>query len=143
MVQIDVMQGLAIGVGAGVTTSAIIGVWHWVGKAIARHEQVSYIREIITSYANDIFSATDLPHPKPEMGPISADTVIFLHYTTLQKNLQVALSYRASALNYKRLAALQEKLAGAEKVMSGLTLNKRKALPLSIAVGFYEEFQNA
>ena len=142
MQQIDVMQGLVIGVGAGVTTSVIIGAWHWVGKVIARREQTSYIRKIITSYANDIFSATDLPPPpEPGMGPIPVEAVIFLHYNTFQKTLQVALSYRASALNYKRLASLQEKLASAEKTMSNLTLQKRKILPLKFAAGFYEEFQ--
>lgn len=135
------MQGLVIGVGAGVTTSAVIGAWHWLGKAIARREQVSFIRKIITNYANDIFSATELPPPEPGMDPIAVEVVIFLHYTTFQNTLQVALSYRASALNYKRLASLQEKLASAEKTMSGLTLNKRKILPLKFAAGFYEDFQ--
>ena len=96
----EIAKGLVIGVGAGVTTAAILGAWRWFIRVRDRREQIPYIRDLIASQREKILSATDLPPYKPGGGPVPADCLRFVFFRELQSALLVALSSRATALTY-------------------------------------------
>ena len=137
----DIAKGLIIGVGAGLTTSAIIGARHWFIRCRDRREQIPYIRDLITNEADRILSATDLPPYAPGKEAIPADSLRFVFFRELQSALLVALSSRATALTYKEVASLQKALVDVDRGMTDLTLSERGIMPLTIAQSFYESLQ--
>ena len=138
---LDVAKGLIIGVGAGVTTAAILGVWHWSIRFRNRCEQIPYIRNLITTQVERILSATDLPPPAPGQGPVPGDRVRYVFFRELQSALLVALSSRATALTYKEIFSLQKILTDIDRTMTDLPLHERGILPLTIAQSFYEQLE--
>ena len=138
---LDIVKGLIIGVGAGVTTSAILGAWRWSIRFRDRREQIPYIRNLITTQAERILSATDLPHPAPGRSPIPGDSVRYVFFRELQSTLLVALSSRATALTYQEISSLQTVLANIDRAMTDLPLGERGIMPLPIAQSFYEQLQ--
>ena len=137
----EIVKGLLVGVGAGVTTAAILGVWRWFIRFRDRREQIPYIRDLIASEMERILSATDLPHPAAGQGMVPADSIRFVFYRQLQSALLVALSSRATALTYKEVSALQKILADVDRAMTDLPLRERGIMPLTIAQSFYNELQ--
>ena len=137
----EIIKGLVIGVGAGVTTAAILGVYRWLIRYRDRREQIPYIRDLISNQMGRILSATDLLPPEPGMAPIPADCVRFTFFRELQSALLVALSSRATALNYQEVSSLQKVLSDVERAMTDLTLLERSIMPAPIADSFYENLQ--
>ena len=138
----EIVKGLIIGVGAGVTTAVILGVWRWFIRFRDRREQIPYIRDLIASQMERILSATDLPPPAPGQEPVPADCVRFVFFRQLQSALLVALSSRATALTYKEVSALQKILADVDRAMTDLPLRERGIIPLTIAQSFHKELQS-
>ena len=137
----DIAKGLIIGVGAGVTTAAILGVWRWFIRFRDRREQIPYFRNLITTQADRILSATDLPPPALGQEAVPADRVRFVFFRELQSALLVALASRATALNYKEVSSLQRVLADIDRAMTDLTLSDRGIMPLTLAQSFYERLE--
>ena len=135
----EIAKGLVIGVGAGVTTAAILGAWSWLIRIRDRREQIPYIRDLIASQREKILSATDLPPFKPGGEPLPADCLRFVFFRELQSALLVALSSRATALSYKEVSSLQKILADVDRAMTDLPLRERGIMPLSIAQSLFEE----
>ena len=138
---VDIVEGLIIGVGAGVTTAAILGIWRWFIRFRDRREQIPYIRNLITTQTDRIFSAPDLPPPASGEKSVPADYVRFIIFRELQSALLVALSSRATALTYKEVSSLQKVLADIDRVITDLPLRERGIMPLTIAQSFYEQLQ--
>ena len=137
----EIAKGLVIGVGAGVTTAAILGAWRWFIRVRDRREQIPYIRDLIASQRGKILSATDLPPYKPGGEPVPADCLRFVYFRELQSALLVALSSRATALTYKEVSSLQKILADVDRAMTDLTLRERGIMPLGIAQSLFETLQ--
>lgn len=138
---LDIAKGLIIGVGAGVTTAAILGARRWWIRRRERREQIPYIRNLIAMQAERILSATDLSPPAPDKAPVPADRVRFVFFRELQSALLTVLSSRASALSYQEVFSLQKILADVDRAMTDLTLRERGILPLPIAQSFYEQLK--
>ena len=143
---IDVAEGLIIGVGAGLTTTLILGMYHWFSRFLERREQITYIREFIDTQSRFILDAIDVV-PSEILGLIPADRVRFVYFSELQSELQVALSTRVTALTYKEVSSLQRVLTHIERVMKelvvkGLPLIEHRTMPLYIAQSVYKQFQD-
>ena len=138
---IDIAEGLIIGVGAGLTTTLILGMYHWFSRFLKRREQITYIREFIDTQIRRILDATDLPPPEGQE-PITADRLRFVYFRALQSELQVALSTRVTALTYKEVSSLRRVLANFERVITDLSLIKRGFIPLNLAQSLYKQFQD-
>ena len=138
----DIAEGLIIGVGAGVTTAAILGIWHWAIRWLHRREQIPYIRDLITTQRDRILSATDLPPLEPGQNPVPADHLRFVFFRELQSTLLVALSSRATALTYKEISSLQKILADVDRAMTDLPLRERLVFPLAIAQSFFGQLES-
>ena len=136
-----IIEGLVIGVGAGVTTAVILGVYRWVIRRSNRREQISYIRDIILDHRERIFSAVDIPPSANFKEGIAADFLRFIYFRDLESGLRVALSSRATALNYQEESSLRKVLADGERMMTDLTLSEKKVLPEPIADSFFESLQ--
>lgn len=138
----NIVEGLIIGVGAGVTTTVILGVWRWLMRFKDRREQITFIRDLVTDQIEHILSATDLPPPARGENPVSADSVRYALFRNFQIDLQVALSSRATLFTYKEVSSLQKILANRDWVMADLTLHERKIMPLTIAQSFCDQLQS-
>jgi hypothetical protein len=134
----NIVEGLVIGVGAGVTTAITLGIWHLLIWCWQRREQKTYIRNLIAGPVKTILTADDLPHPKPGENPIPADCYRYVIFRKLQSDLDVAISSRATALKYHELSALREVMASTDLALTGLTMHDRKIMPITIAEGFYD-----
>ena len=132
----EIIEGLVIGVGAGVTTAAILGVYRWLIRYLDRRDQIPYICDLISNQMEKILSVAE-----PGMGQIPADCVRFAYFRELQSSLLVALSSRATALHYQEVSSLQKVLADYERAMTDLSLRERGIMPESIAISFYESLQ--
>ena len=138
---IDVAKGLLIGVGAGLTTTLILGMYRWLSRYQDRREQITYIREFIDTEIRRILDATDLARPEGQE-PITADRLRFVYFRVLQSELQVALSTRVTALTYIEVSSLQRVLANFERVITDLSLVKRGVIHLHLSQSLYEQFQD-
>ena len=138
----EIWKGLFIGVGAGVTTAAILGLWRWFIRFLDRREQITYIRDLIASQMERITSAIDVPPSQPGGEPIPADRVRFVYFREFQTVLPVVLTWRATALTYKEVSSLQRTLADVERTMTDLPLQKHGIFPLSIAQSLFERLQS-
>ena len=138
---IDVTEGLIIGVGAGLTTTFILGMYHWFSRFLKRREQITYIREFIDTQIRLILDAIDVP-PSEILGLIPAGHVRFVYFSELQSELQVALSTRVTALTYKEVSSLQRVLTHIERAMKDLLQNEHRIMHLHLAQDLYEQFQD-
>ncbi|MCY4513556.1 MAG: hypothetical protein OXC69_00225 [Candidatus Tectomicrobia bacterium] len=136
-----IAEGLLIGVGAGVTTAAILGMWHLLVRWVKRREQIPYIRDLIATQRERILSATDRPHPEPGQDLIPADHLRFAFFRELQSALLVALSSRATALTYKEISSLQKILADVDRTMTDLPFRERLLFPLALAQSFFGQLE--
>ena len=138
---LDIAKGLIIGVGAGVTTAAILGVWRWFIRFRDRRDQIPYIRDLIMMQAERILRANDLPPPAPGEASVPADRIRYVFFRELQSALLVAHSSRATALTYKEISSLQKILADIDRAMTDLTLRERGIMPLTLAQSFYDQLK--
>ena len=126
-----ITEGLIIGVGAGISTTILLGAWRMFVKWGQRREQIAVIREDILKHSKKIFSAIDIPGPPDSnIEIVPADMSRFANYRNLETALEVAFSSRSNALSYKQLSALQAFIEGLRKSLSDLNLDKKKRLPL-------------
>ena len=79
----EILNGLIIGIGAGITTTVIIGIYHWFIKYRNRQEQISHIRNFIEPQIERILTATDIPPHASGRKPIPADCVRFVYFREL------------------------------------------------------------
>ena len=135
----NIEEGLIIGVGAGLTTAIMLGIWHLLIWCWHRREQIPYIRDLIAKQAEAMLTANDLP-PPPEVGgePIHADFIRYAIFRRLQSDLEIAISSRATALKYHEVSALRQVVAGTDIELTSLNLHHRKVMPLKTAEGFYD-----
>ena len=139
---IDVAKGLLIGVGAGLTTTLILGMYRWVSRFQDRREQITYIRELIDTEIRRILDATDLSTIIGPIGPITADRLRFVYFRALQSELKVALSTRVTALTYKEVSSLQLVLTNFERGITDLSLIELGIIPLHLAQSLHKQFQD-
>ena len=133
----NIVEGLVIGVGAGVTTAITLGIWHLLIWCWQRREQKTYIRNLIAGPVKTILTANDIPGENP----ISADRLRYVIFNKLQSDLDVAISSRATALKYHELSALRKVMASIDLALTSLTLHDRNIMPLTIAESFYDGVQ--
>ena len=138
----EILNGLIIGIGAGITTTVIIGIYHWFIKYRNRQEQISHIRNFIEPQIERILTATDIPPHASGRKPIPADCVRFVYFRELESTFHVALSSRVTALTYKEIFSLQKIFVDIDRAITDLTLRERGILPLTIAESFYQKLKD-
>ena len=138
---IEIAKGLLIGVGAGLTTTLILGMYRFCSRRQDRSEQITYIREFIDTEIRRILDATDLATPEGRE-PITADRLRFVYFRVLQSELKVALSTRVTALTYKEVSSLQLVLTNFERAITDLSLIELGIIPLHLAQSLHKQFQD-
>ena len=103
----EIIDGLIIGVGAGVTTSAILGTWRWIVRWSDRREQIRYFRDLITASKEPILSTKDFQPSAQNQKSTTVDHARLALYNALNDDIQTAIKYRASSLTYKEVSSLQ------------------------------------
>ncbi len=129
----EIVEGLIVGVGAGITVALILEARRRLARRLDRREQISFIRELVADKMRDILTARELPPPPGGHGPVPADHVRFAHFCELRDALDVALTSRVEAPGYKEVSSLRAVLAHLNTMLTNLSLQERKTLPLEIA----------
>ena len=135
----NIVGGLIIGVGVGVTTAIILGTWRLLIWYLDRGEQIPYIRDLIAGQVDAILTTNDLPPPEPGGKPVHADRIRYAIFRRLQSDLEIAISSRATALKYHEVSALRKVIADTDILLTSLTLHDRTVMPLDLAEDFYED----
>ena len=138
---IEIAKALLIGVGAGLTTTLILGMYRLRSRRQDRSEQITYLRELIDTHIRLMLDAIDV---QSTAGLIvrTAAHARFAHFGALQSELQVALSTRVTALTYKEVSSLQRVLTNIERAMKELHQNEHRIMHLRLAQDLYEQFQD-
>ena len=136
-----IANGLIIGVGAGVTTTILVGLWRAFTLYGEQREQIAYIRKIIIESNKKIWSDLKI-EDLPSGEKVHPDMLRYVMYRELQTRLEVAISSRSNALSYAQVSALQNFLATTERMLTDLTLHERKLFPLDIFRNIYKELED-
>ena len=112
-----------------------------IGEDEGEESQISYIRDLVFTNFEKIFSATDTSATEKGQISIPADIVRFGLFRNFEAQFEVAIISRTSALNDARKTDLQLALTGMRQIMNDLEFNSRRILPLATAVAFYAKFQ--
>ena len=137
----EIAKGLVIGVGAGVTTAAILGAWRWFIRVRDRREQIPYIRDLIASQREKILSATDLPPYKPGGGPVPADCLRFVFFANFRALYLLRYLRERPRLRIRKCLPCKKILTDVDRAMTDLTLRERGIMPLGIAQSLFEKLQ--
>ena len=121
------LTNLLTGVVIGVTTATLLGLGEWLRRRLHRLEQVKFVREFIVEQFRKIRDEEPLPPlPSGESAP-PIDVVRWVIYQGLLRDLEVALSYRLTMLDYGKIHELQSILAIQKDMIRNLfeTTNRR------------------
>lgn len=124
------LTNLLTGVTIGVTTAILLGLGEWLRGCLRRREQIKFVREFIAEQFSRIRDAQPLPPlPSGEEAP-PIDAIRWVIYQGILRDLEVALSYRLTMLDYGKIHELQSILAiqrdmiqnlfGADRLPAGL-----------------------
>ncbi len=114
----EITSGLIIGIGAGITTSLILGARRQFIKYLDRREQIQYIRDLIETKIEQILSTKDYPPPTHNQKPYSANHARLAFYRELEDALQTSIIYRSTSLTYKEVFSLQKILTDVNRLLS-------------------------
>ncbi|MDE0342637.1 MAG: hypothetical protein OXK82_05605 [Deltaproteobacteria bacterium] len=112
----EIAWGLLVGVGAGVTSSVILGGYHWIREQRKRQDQVKYIRDCIMESFFQISSdivEREYPGRPPLTEPGQLRPELF---GELLGNLEEAVLYRATALDYSQVFDLKKSILDARNL---------------------------
>ena len=133
------IEGLLIGVGAGLTTTLLLSMYQLFRRYQDRREQITYLRELIDTHIRLMLDAIDV-QSTAELIVRTAAHMRFAHFGALQSELQVALSTRVTALTYKEVSSLQRVLTNVERAMKDLLQNEHRIMHPHLAQSLYEQF---
>lgn len=137
----ELVAGLVIGVGSGLTTTLIIGTWHQVVKWRERREQMEFLQSLITTSLERILHASEITTIVPGKEEISGDAVRYIYFSDFYHAITVSLNFRAGRLNYQEISSLRHELSDFHRVVGDLTLSERKVLPLNLANDLYKRLR--
>ena len=137
----EIIKGVAIGVGGGVTTAGLLGLWRGFVKYRDRREQISYIRSLIADHRQKIIAVYEATNTTPEEGLTDIDVIRFARFQTLQSDLRTALSSRSTALTYKDKFPLHRFLADSERAATSLGLSAM--IPFEIVQALFDDLESA
>ena len=95
----SIAQGLVIGVGAGLVSSIILGLFHWARRRWIRRDQVRYLKRCITDGFAKIQSNLDLHDPGGEAPTVKAEDLRPMYFEEFWRNLTAAVDHRTTALS--------------------------------------------
>lgn len=132
---------LLTGVTIGVTTAVILGLGGWIRKQKGRREQTKFVRRFLTSQFSRIREQQPLPPlPSGESAPL-IDSVRWVIYQGILRDLEVTLSYRLTMLDYGKIHELQSNLAFQRNMIQSLFREDQTPSGLKYYRQRYEEFQ--
>ena len=135
------LTNLLTGVVIGVTTATLLGFGEWLRRRLHRREQIKFVREFIVERFRRIRDEEPLPPlPSGEAAP-SIDVVRWVIYNKVLRDLEVALSYRLTMLDYGKIHELQSILATQRDMIRNLFGTTRHPEGLEYYRQRYDEFR--
>ena len=92
-----ILEGIGIGVSAGLITTLIVGMFGWMKHPAARRNQRKYIAKTISYYRSLIYQANDF---EAEVGLVKEANVQKAFLDAFQREIESIVRGRASSLSY-------------------------------------------
>ena len=137
----NLVTGAMIGASGALVAAIILGLFEWVRRRLDRGEQIAFVREFIVAEFTKIRDREPLP-PPPDGSP--APPVHDLHwliYQGLLRDLEVAISYRLTMLDYGKTHDLRSVLARQRDRNRNLFNRTEARPPFNFYRDYYEEFR--
>ena len=135
------LTNLLTGVTIGVTTATLLGLGEWLRRWLRRREQIKFIREFIVGQFETIRDQEPLPPPPGGEDAPPIDAVRWVIYQGVLRDLEVALSYRLTMLNYGKTHELQSILATQRDLIRNLFGMHRHPAGLDYYRQKYDDFR--
>ena len=104
----NVADGIVSGVSTGIVLAAFFGVVDCIRSRRRRADQIRYLDNLIADHQDEILGVhADIPHPEPAGDPITVAQQQHLYYGALLRQLEAALSGRASQLTYDEIGSVR------------------------------------
>ena len=135
----EILHGLLIGVGVGLTTTSILGLRDRYIARKERREQIEYIKNTITDGCESLLNIS-LKDVDIEQDPYDiVGAFRYFYFDNFIHKLKVVLTTRTTRLTYKENASLWLIV---QKMEQGLTgFEKNKAVPHSYAQSITSDFR--
>ena len=135
------LTNLLTGITIGVTTAALLGLGEWLRRWLHRREQIKFVRELIVDSFTRLRDEEPLPPlPSGESAP-SIDVVRWKRYQEVLRDLEDALSYRLTMLDYGKTHEMRSTLAGQRILIRNLFGTNRQPGGLEYYRQSYANFQ--
>ena len=135
------LTNLLTGVTIGVTTAVLLGLGEWLRRWLHRREQIKFVRELIVEKFTRLRDQEPLPPlPNGNDAP-SVDVIRWEMYKGVLRDLEVALSYRLTMLNYEKIHEIQSILASQRDLIRNLFGERRYPNGPAYYQQRYDDFQ--
>lgn len=138
---LNIVASLLTGVTVGVTTAVLLGLGGWLRRWLHRREQIKFVREFIVERFRVIQNQQPLPSLPSGESPPPVDAVRWTLYQAALRDLEVALSYRLTMLDYGKVHELQSILTGQRDLIRNLFGTERLPEGLEYYRQRYDNFQ--
>lgn len=137
----NLATGAIIGAVGAVVAAIILGAFEVLRRGMRRREQIAFVRGLIVAQFTKIRDQKQ-PSPPPDGSPgPTIHRLYWEHYQNLLRDLEVALSYRMTMLDYGKTHDLRSVVARQRSFNQALFDPPRSLLPAEIYRNHYGEFQ--
>lgn len=137
----NLTTGAIIGAVGAVVAAIILGAFEALRRGRRRREQIAFVRGLIVVQFTKIRDQ-EQPSPLPDgsSGP-TIDQLYWVYYQGLLRDLEVALSYRMTMLDYGKTHDLRSAIARQISFNQALVDPPTRLLPTQIYRDHYGDFQ--
>ncbi len=129
-------EGITIGVFAGVFVGLILELFRYIRRVLNRREQIKYLREYISRVMKFTREADDATHRGYSKGMLR-----YLELVNFQKEMEILLGWRATALTYKELSSLQQLMSDIKRTTSKVYLSPLDIVTLDEADKTFKDME--
>ncbi len=135
------LSNLLTGVTIGVTTAVLLGLGEWLRRWLHRREQIKFVRGLIVERFKKLRDEEPLPPLPSGASAPPIDAVRWQMYHAVLRDLEVALSYRLTMLDYGKTHELQSILTAQRDMIRNLFGNTRYPGGLDYYRQRYDDFR--
>ena len=129
----SILEGSVI----GVTISLVVGIYLWAARWCRRREQISYMRAIVSKGIKNIKEAQEIAHPGKK---IPRDNIRILIFERLITDIESALEYRMTELDYGKIYDLRKIVTDVSDMMNSLGLGSENGKVPPEGMNLYDQF---
>lgn len=129
-------EGITIGAFAGVFAGLVLELFRYLRRVLNRREQIKYLRKYISWVRKFIHEADDATYPG-----YSGDALRYSELANFQEDMEILLTWRATALTYKELSSLGRLISDIKRTTSRVYLSPLDEVSLDEADRVFKDME--